>query len=70
MLGKWEKRVEMDWEDINATGGVTRKSGEYTRTLIRVNAGRSRKLSFVPGEQGSDEARQGSPRDSSVSERG
>ncbi|GFZ42689.1 hypothetical protein JCM24511_00406 [Saitozyma sp. JCM 24511] len=26
MLGKWEKRVEMDWEDINATGGVTRKS--------------------------------------------
>ncbi|RSH94560.1 hypothetical protein EHS25_004364 [Saitozyma podzolica] len=26
MFGKWEKRVEMDWEDINETGGVTRKS--------------------------------------------
>jgi hypothetical protein len=41
MLGKWEKRVEMDWEDINETGGVTRKSGESARTLHRVNAGLS-----------------------------
>ena len=69
MLGKWEQRVEMDWEDINETGGVTRKSGGSARTLYRVDVGRSRKHSFVTREQGSDEARQSSPRDSSVSER-